>query len=286
MAPSNTNTAVKTNSKGKRTWLFVMIAAVSLYILGGLFLYIFQERLIFHPQPISKVTLKHIQKEHPEAQAVSILMKDCTEVKGWLVRSKSSPDRLCIYFGGNGDEVSSMVDEAERFPDWSFVLINYRGYGESKGSPNEDKLFSDALQIYDYFNTRQEKPSSPIVVMGRSIGSGVAIYLADNRPVDGVILTTPYDSVLSVAQEKLPLYPISIMLRNRFDSIERAPDIRQSALVMVASQDQVIPPRHARRLAARWGGKLSMVEIPGADHNSIVTSERYWHSIGEYFKQF
>jgi len=282
----NPNTAVKAKSTGKRTWLFVIIIAISLYIVAGLFLYIFQERLIFYPQPVPNATLKHIHKDHPDAQEVSIIMKDCNEVKGWLVRSKSNPDRLCIYFGGNGDELSSMVDETARYPDWSFVLINYRGYGESKGAPNESKMFSDALQIYDYFNTRQEKTSSPIVVMGRSIGSGVAVYVADNRPVDGVILTTPYDSVLSVVREKVPMYPIDIMLRNRFDSIGRAPDIKQPALFMVAGQDKVIPPRHARRLAARWGGKLRMVEIPDVDHNSIVASDRYWQSIGEFFGQF
>lgn len=283
---SSSPTAVNKKPARKKNWLRWLIAAVLVYILAGILMFFFQERLIFHPQPISKAAIRHIERNHPEAQAISIVMKDCTEVKGWLVRGSANAGSLCIYFGGNGDEASNMIDQAGRYPDWSFALVNYRGYGESDGSPNEKKLCSDALQIYDYFSTRQEVESAPIVVMGRSIGSGVAVYLAENRAVDGVILTTPFDSVLNVAQEKLPIYPIRFMLRNRFDSLARAGSIEQPVLIITAAKDKLIPPGHARKLADRWSGKVFMQEIPGKDHDSVVTSDQYWQSISDYLDRF
>lgn len=285
---SNNNPYIEVNKRTNRpkNLLFIMCIAFSIYILAGILIYVFQEKLIFHPQPISQESIQHIKEEHPEAQPVSIIMKDSTEVKGWLVRGRENAQSLFIYFGGNGDEASRMIDQAGIYPDWSFVLINYRGYGESSGSPNEKHLFSDALQIYDYFSTRQEAESAPIIVMGRSIGSGVAVYLAQNRPLDGIILATPYDSVLNVTKEKLPIYPIDFMLRNRFDSLDRAAFIKKPVLILTAEKDRLIPPAHAKTLADKWGGKVDMVEIAGKDHNSLVESDKYWQSIRAFLDRF
>lgn len=285
---SNNSTYIEVNKRTNRSknLLIIVCIAFSIYILAGILIYIFQEKLIFHPQPISQEIIQHIKREHPEAQPVSISMKDSTEVKGWLVRGHGNAQSLCIYFGGNGDEASRMIDQAGKYPDWSFVLINYRGYGQSSGSPNEKHLFSDALQIFDYYSTRQEAKSAPIIVMGRSIGSGVAVYLGQNRPVDGIILATPYDSVLSITKEKIPIYPIEFMLRNRFDSLGRAAFVKKPALILTAEKDRLIPPAHAKTLADKWGGKVYMVEIAGKDHNSIVESDMYWQSIGTFLDRF
>ncbi|MGI5880928.1 MAG: alpha/beta hydrolase [Syntrophomonadaceae bacterium] len=284
----NNSTNLEVNKKPTRLkkMLTVVCVAFLIYILSGILITIFQEKLIFYPQPISKEMISHIDSKHPEAQPISITMKDSTEVNGWLVRGRENSQRLCIYFGGNGDEASSMIEQAARFPDWSFVLMNYRGYGQSNGSPNEKHLFSDAVQIYDYFSTRQEAESVPIVVMGRSIGSGVAVYLAQNRPVAGIILSTPYDSLLSVTKEKIPIYPIDFMLRNRFDSLGRAASINKPVLFLTAEKDRLIHPAHAETLAGKWGGKVYMVEITGEDHNSIVESEEYWESIDVFLDGF
>lgn len=269
----------------KRILSFVLIITICLYLLACIFLFIFQERLIFHPQGISRQTIDDIKANNPDIEEINLKMKDGTNINGWFLRDHdNSNTKLFIYFGGNADEISSMIDDVKRYKYWSFVLINYRGYGESNGTANEKNLCNDALEIYDYFYNKKDLNCSKVVVMGRSIGSGVATYLAQNRKVDGIILATPYDSVLSVAQEKIPIFPVNIMLRNRFDSINRAPSIIQPALIIVASEDKLIPPWHARKLSDQWGGKVYIVEIAGEDHNSIVSSEEYWQSIDQYLK--
>jgi pimeloyl-ACP methyl ester carboxylesterase len=214
-------------------------------------------------------------------------MKDGTEVRGWFVKnSQDEKSKLIIYFGGNAEEVSWMIDEMKKFKGWSAVLMNYRGYGLSDGKPGEKSLSNDSLEIFDYFSGRKDVDSKKIVIIGRSIGTGVAVYIAHERNVAGIILVSPYDSLSSVARGIFPYLPVSFILKHRFDSISIAPDIKAPALVLVASGDKTIPPAHSRKLAEKWGGNVEIKEIRGADHNSISDKEEYWQSMGGFLKEF
>ncbi|OPZ88437.1 MAG: Alpha/beta hydrolase family protein [Firmicutes bacterium ADurb.Bin419] len=118
--------------------------------------------------------------------------------------------------------------------------------------------------------------------MGRSIGTGVATYLSQKRPASSVILVSPYDTLTSVAKGKLPFLPVNLLLKNKFDSISRAPDIKTPLLMLVAAEDTLIPPHLSTRVAKAWGGKVYWEEIAGEDHNSIDDGEIYWNKINEF----
>jgi len=250
-------------------------------------LYLFQEKLIFYPQKISKGTLNYIRSSHNNIEDLTLQMKDGTRLRGWFVKNiHNGKSKMIIYFGGNAEEVSWMIDEANRFKGWSAALMNYRGYGLSDGKPGEKRLFSDALEIFDYFSSRKDVDSREIVIMGRSIGTGIAVYLVRSRSAAGVILVSPFDSLSSVAQEIFPFLPVRLILKHKFDSVNMAPYIKTPSLVLIASDDKVIPPWHSKKLAEKWGGKIEIREIGGADHNTISDREEYWKSVGEFLKQF
>ena len=118
--------------------------------------------------------------------------------------------------------------------------------------------------------------------MGRSLGSGVAVYLAAQRPVAGVILVSPYDSVESVARSVYPFLPIGLMLKHRFDSLSRVPGIKAPLLCLVASDDRVIPRPHSERLYAAWGGAKHWREFRRADHDSLSGEPDYWRAIAAF----
>ena len=162
------------------------------------------------------------------------------------------------------------------------LLVNYRGYGGSEGKPGEAELFADALQIYDYAQGRAR--GGRVALMGRSLGSGVAVYLAAQRPVAGVILVSPYDSIESVARGVYPFLPIALMLKHRFDSLSRAAQIRTPLLCLVASEDRVIPRPHSERLYAAWGGPRQWREISPAGHDSIADAPEYWRAIAGFLQ--
>jgi pimeloyl-ACP methyl ester carboxylesterase len=267
--------------------LKVLSAVLICLILILLLLYFFQEKLIFYPQKISEKMLYHIRSSHKNLEDITLRMKDGTRLRGWFVKNiQNGRSKLIIYFGGKAEEVSWMIDEADRFKGWSAALMNYRGYGLSDGKPGEKSLFSDALEIFDYFSNRKDVDSTRIVIIGRSIGTGVAAYLARSRGVAGVILVSPYDSLSSVAQEIFPILPLRLILKHKFDSINIAPYIKAPSLVLIASDDKIIPPRHSKKLAEKWGGDVEIKEIKGVDHNTISDKEEYWESIGEFLKQF
>jgi len=243
-------------------------------------LYFLQERLIFFPQPLSQDPVQ----ANPGAaiEEVSLVTADQVQLHGWLVKATTAqaPAPLLIYFGGNAEEVSWLASTAERYAGWSLLLFNYRGYGRSEGKPGEAELFADALQIYDYAASRVQ--GGRVAVMGRSLGSGAAVYLAARRPVAGVILVSPYDSVESVAKGIYPYLPIGLMLKHRFDSLSRAPQIKAPLLCLVASDDRVIPQPHSERLYAAWGGRKEWREIRPAAHDSIADAREYWQAIASF----
>ncbi|MBA4374349.1 MAG: alpha/beta hydrolase [Thermodesulfovibrio sp.] len=263
--------------------LLAVIVGMSFFLL---ILYLRQEKMIFFPQPVSGQTLNRIRSNAKNTEEISIRTGDGTIVRGWLVKKTDSAKLpLVIYFGGNAEEVSWLIDEAERFGGWALALINYRGYGSSEGVPGERQLLADALSIYDFFSARSDIDREKIAVMGRSLGSGVAVYLTHKRPVKGLLLITPYDSMIRVAQEKFPFLPVSLLLRHRFDSLSLAPLITQPMLALVAAEDTIIPPHHAKRLAESWAGPVTFVVIKGADHNSLDSHDQYWQSIKDFLSQ-
>ena len=261
--------------------LFDWLKLAGCVVLGfPVLIYFLQERLIFFPQPLTQDP----RKDNPGAaiEEVSLVTADQVRLHGWLVKATptQTPAPLLIYFGGNAEEVSWLASTAGQYAGWSLLMFNYRGYGGSEGKPGEVELFADALQIYDYAARRAQ--GGRVAVMGRSLGSGVAVYLATQRPVAGVILVSPYDSVESVAQGVYPFLPIGLMLKHRFDSLSRAPAIKVPLLCLVASADRVIPRSHSERLYAAWGGPKHWREIRPADHDSLAGEPDYWQAIAAF----
>jgi hypothetical protein len=239
-----------------------------------------QERLIFFAQPIAST--RHLPAS---ASPLEIVATDGTRLRGWIVAAASVPAPTLIYFGGNAEEVSWALADARWPRDWTRVALNYRGYGESEGSPGERALVADASAIYDAIAKRADVDSKRIVVVGRSLGTGVAVALASVRPLAAAILVSPYDSLAAVGRMHYPFLPVSLLLRHRFDSIALAGAIRVPLCAIVASDDTIIPPQRSRALFDRWGGPKRWHAIDGADHNDVSTHDAYWRTIAAFLDE-
>lgn len=257
-----------------------MATFLTLVIIGyaGLCALIFflQERMLFFPRPCDPRAVTQLepwQRSIETAQAT---------LSGWLIPARDPGNApLVFYFGGNAEDVSVTGIEVSARADANFVLMNYRGYGESDGAPSERALFADALNVYDtLIDTTLH--NGKVVAFGRSLGSGVAVYLASQRRIDAVVLATPYDSIRNVARRHYPWLPVSALIRHPFDSLTLAPSLDIPALFVVAERDEIIPPAHAQQLADNWGGPTQWILISGASHNSIGADTRYWESIREF----
>jgi len=193
-----------------------------------LVVYLAQDALIFHRQPIAEGRRAEIAARHPTVADVFLDAPDGARIHAWHVKSGAP---LLLYFGGNAEEVSWMIEEARaQAPQASWLLVDYRGYGQSGGAPSEKAMVSDALLLYDHATKLPGVDSKRIVAFGRSLGSGVAVALAAQRPLAGVILVSPFDSLAAVAKRYYWYLPVDWMLKHRFDSAALAPQMRTPQL--------------------------------------------------------
>ena len=201
---------------------------------------------------------------------------------GWLVKPADTIAPLLVYFGGNAEEVSWLIAMAHRFEGRAIALVNYRGYGESTGRPSEAALLADAVAVYDAFVARSDVNGTQTAVMGRSLGSGVAVHVAAHRAVDRVVLVSPYDSIAAVGAAHFPSMLVRVVLIDRYDSATQAPAIKTPLLAIAGTRDDIIPIEHSRRLYALWGGDKHWLELPGAGHNDLQDHPQYWPAIATF----
>lgn len=247
--------------------LAIMTFAFVLYFTGGLILYLKQRDIMYHPTSHIATSYK---TETLDNQGESI---------GLIILNEGHQHAI-LYFGGNGE---SMVGSAEyianQFPNFTVYLMDYRGYGASSGMPTEQGIYSDALALYDKAKIKH----STISVGGRSLGSGVATYVASNRNVHKLVLVTPFDSIVNVAKSRYPIYPIRLLIKDRYDSASRANKIDADTLIVVASNDQVVPVANTQNLIESFNPeKLKVVIIQNRGHNDISEDPRYYRVVQEF----
>ncbi len=246
-----------------------------------LVMYLAQDALIFYRQPLDEGRRVAVLKRFPAVEEIVLPTPDGERLHAWRVRATGP---LVLYFGGNAEEVSWMLDAVGdpargETPGVGWLLVDYRGYGASTGSPSEKALVADALQLYDHAAKLPGVDPERLYAFGRSLGSGVAVALAAQRRIRGVVLVTPFDSLAAVAKHHYPYLPVDWLLKHRFDSIAHAPALQAPLLCFAAERDEIIPAVHAERLYAAWGGPKKRIVLDGANHNSIDGAAGFWGAI-------
>jgi len=238
-----------------------------IYIIVGMILFFRQRSMIYFPTE-AKSHRYRIETVTNEKESIKVIVLN------------PGNSKAIIYFGGNAESVIyNAHDFLKDFPDQTVYLFNYRGYGGSTGKPSEKGIFSDALALYDQIRSRH----GSISTIGRSLGSGVAVFMASKRDINRVVLATPYDSILNVAQRKFPIYPLRILLLDHYNSISRIQDITAPTLVLMAENDKVIHKRHTLRLIDAFPeGEVTTVTIRGAGHNTLSNYPEYHQQLKDF----
>jgi len=249
-----------------------------------LVVYLAQDSLIFYRQPLPQARRAEVARRFPAVEEVFLKATDGTTLHAWHAKAPAGAP-LVIYFGGNAEEASWMLEETGNAPGAAWLIADYRGYGLSGGSPGEAALVSDALQWFDHAARFPGVDARRVFAFGRSLGSGVAVALAAERPLAGVILVTPFDSLAAVAKRYYWYLPVDWLLKHRFDSIARAPQLKQPLLCLIAARDEVIPAVHGERLFDAWGGAKRKIVLEEASHNTSDAHPLFWPAIREFLGQ-
>ncbi|MFC6184523.1 alpha/beta hydrolase [Pseudoxanthomonas japonensis] len=255
--------------RARRMVVWLLGLAICAYLAICALLYLQQRRLIYYPQ-FTRVA---------PAQTDFAFQRPDAVLRGWVV----NPGRqdAVLYFGGNAEAVEANRDVfAQWLPSRTVYLVAHRGYGASDGEPSEAALLADALAVYDDIARRH--PDGDVAVIGRSLGSGVATHVASERPVRHLVLVTPFDSLAAVAQSHYPVFPVRLLLKDRYDSAARLPGYGGNLLVLRAGRDTVVPPAHTDRLLASFKGRARVVDFPRAGHDNLSTDPAYWPAIRDF----
>ncbi len=245
-----------------------MIYILLIYVLVGAVLFFYQRKLIYFPTANIPHNYEQLQLTHENVTLEIIVLNQ-------------GKKEAILYFGGNAEAVVySAEDFLSVFPLQTVYLLNYRGYGGSSGQPSEAGIFADALFLFDKVLDKQ----AIISVIGRSLGSGVATYLASKRPVEKMALISPFDSITSVAQNIYMIFPVFLMLLDKYDSISRVKEIEAKTIILVAEHDEVIPRKHSQRLIDEFPPEQITVKIiADSGHNDISNKVEYYQHLKDFF---
>ena len=252
-----------------RVLMKVFLAAAVVFLAICVYLYVNQRAFIYFPPR----GVLYTGEKPLEIRSGEITLR------GWVLNEGC--EEAVIYFGGNAERPESSIPDFKIiFDNQTVYMINYRGYGESDGRPSEEGLYADALAIYDHVSQSHGKVS----VIGRSLGTGVATYLASSRDVYRLVLVEPFDSMMSIARAAYPYFPVRLILKDRYDSAGRAGNITSRTLIIMAEEDEMIPTWSTERLISEFNRYiLEVVIIEDATHNDIQCYPQYYMVLEDFF---
>jgi len=237
------------------------------YVGIGVLLYSFQDKLLYHPTPNTKIDYPQMVLHEKGADVVVHVLNE-------------GHKNAILYFGGNAESMAQSADYiAQQFPAFTCYLMDYRGFGESTGVPSQNAIEADALALYDKVANKHTR----ISIGGRSLGTGVAAYVAAHREVRKLALITPYDSIASVAQERYPMYPASLLLKDSYDILSLVPHIKAKTFIVIAEKDKVISRIHTLKLIHAFDTQqLTVDTIKGRGHIDISDDKRYYKIMQDF----
>lgn len=249
----------------------LLLVILLIYGAATVYLYLFQRSYIYFPS-----------LTRPAAVDTNLeLVRNGVTLRGW--RRQPGHEAALIYFGGNAERIEYNIPEFEALvPRRTIYMLAYRGYGDSEGSPTEEALMGDALALYD----RVAGDHEGVAVVGRSLGSALGVMVAARRPVQRLVLITPFDSLARVGARAFPLFPVGLLLKDRYGAVKEAPEVTAETLILHAQRDEIIPPASVQRLVdALPEERLEVVEIPGTGHNDIAAHPTYHAALGAFLKR-
>lgn len=262
-------------------WLKLLLrlgrSTATIYLVVCLYLYFQQTRFIFFPSSIIEITPKAFNLKYQEVWLpVTTASGKVEKIHGWWIPATTTNAKTLLYLHGNGVNIGANAAHAHRFHQMGFavLIIDYRGYGLSEGSfPSEKTVYQDATTAWDYLVKQQQIDPSNIFIYGHSLGGAIAIDLAVKQPkAAGLIVESSFSSVQNVANLRslFRLFPISFLLNQHFDSINKVKNLRVPVLFIHGTNDNIIPDSMSKQLYAVAPKPKQLLIVPDADHNDVA----------------
>lgn len=262
----------------------VLRISIAAFIGATLFLMIFEKQLIYYPAKTLDVTPTALGLA---AEEVSLDVEAGVTVHGWFIPAAKTPSTATILLShGNAGNIADRLDRVMSLRDLGadFFLYDYRGYGKSTGSPDEEGTYRDGRAAYDYLIKTRKLDPARLIIMGESLGCAISIQLATERRAAGLVLEAPFASIAHMASAIYPFLPLGRLVRTRYDNLAKIPQLKMPLLVAQGTEDEVIPIAQGRMVFEAAPEPKRFLAIEGAHHNDVyvVGGEAYRRAIAEF----
>lgn len=240
------------------------------YALICLMLVMFESRLVYVPfdGPTDPA-----QAGLPEFKQATFTATDGARIPLWEHTKPQGP--VILYFHGNGGGLYAFKEPLAYLAEagFSVVAMEYRGYPGAPGKPSEQALVADALAFYN--DAQKRYPGRPVVLWGYSLGSGIAVQLAAQRPIAALVLEAPFSAAVDVAQNRYPIIPVNWLMRNQYLSREVIGNVKAPIFIMHGDDDTIIPILFSEQLYARANEPKKFHRYPQAGHTNLMSTPAY-----------
>lgn len=250
--------------------LFTLAAA---YAGLALYVYLFQERLVYFPELPSRRVEVTPASVGLGFEAVSLATEDGETLAGWFVPAPS-PRGTVLYIHGNGGNIGHRVEIIRDFYELGLnvLIFDYRGYGASSGTPGEQGTYRDALAAWRHLTEARRIPAAGIVLFGESLGGAVAAWLAERHAPGALVLYAAFTSVADMARALYPVLPAGLVARLRYDTRAALARVACPVLILHSREDEIVPYAQAERLFAAAPGKKTLVALRGGHNDALFVS--------------
>ena len=233
------------NLNNKMSLFYIFGLILILYLVVTLGLYIFQRKLLYYPNFNSHLTGEGLIHSF---ENINIKTKDNINLKGWF-HLKDPEKKTILFFHGNAGTLDNRIYKLNFLGnlDVNFLIIAWRGYSGSTGKPSEFGLYQDAKSALNWLNSK-EITDDKIVLYGESLGTSVAIEVGQNKDFAGMILESPFTSMVDVGKTVYPFFPVSLLLKDKYESDKKIKNITSPILIMHGEADKIVPFRMGKKI--------------------------------------
>ena len=219
----------------------IIIVLVSLYILLLSLVFIFQRSLLYHPS-VDNYLKAETAKEPSEIEKVKITTNDNISLKGWFYNKNIKKFKTILFFHGNAGSLANRTYKLNHFKnlDANFLIIAWRGFSGNKGKPTEEGLYEDAKSAVNWLN-KIGVDNKNIILYGESLGTAVAVEIAQKSNYAAIILESPFTSMINMGKKYYPFFPVHFLLKDKFESYKKVKNISAPMLIIHGKVDKIVP---------------------------------------------
>ena len=218
-----------------------ILALVSFYILLLIIVFFFQRNLLYHPS-VNNYLKNQGSNQPNEIEKVNITTSDKIDLIGWFYNKDLEKSKTILFFHGNAGSLENRTYKLNHFKDLNvnFLIIAWRGFSGNKGKPNEKGLYEDGESAIRWLKTKGIDEKN-IILYGESLGTGIAVEIAQNENYGGVILESPFTSMTNMGVKYYPFFPVRFLLKDKIESYKKLNNISVPILIMHGKVDKIVP---------------------------------------------